>query len=478
MNTYFKHTVIYLLGKGLPGVISFISIFIFSRLLSPEEYGNYSIILSIVGVLNILLFQWLRFGVSRYYSEYQMDNKLHQLFGLVKRNLIVFVGIALLLVLGLIFTNLIYPIGYLYTIIAVIALLFLLSTFEMFSQIFVSALQPHYYSISNLIKSIIALGAGVFLVKLGYSYYGVIGGICLAYLTALVFGITRLDFKNSSTYLPSDLRKFIAYGLPLTAASGINYVLSYSDRFMVQYYKGAKETGLYTLGFDFSEQSVGVILGIITVSSFPITMRLFQSEGKSQNLQQHLSLTLWVLLSMCIPICILLSTLNLEIGQILFGPKFAELDPLLIPVISFSVLVLGLKANLLDQILQFSNATKTMLYILVLAALLNVVLNYFFIQRMGYMGAAIATLIAYTFSTILTFIISRKYFRFVIEYKHLLKLLLASAFMYLVLELMPVSNSVWELIIKSGVGFFTFLIVLYFTNQSYILQIVKNFNKQ
>jgi O-antigen/teichoic acid export membrane protein len=119
-----------------------------------------------------------------------------------------------------------------------------------------------------------------------------------------------------------------------------------------------------------------------------------------------------------------------------------------------------------------------MLYILVLAALLNVVLNYFFIQRMGYMGAAIATLIAYTFSTILTFIISRKYFRFVIDYKHLLKLLLASAFMYLVLELMPVSNSVWELIIKSGVGFFTFLIVLYFTNQSYILQIVKNFNKQ
>ena len=478
MNTYFKHTVIYLLGKGLPGVISFIAIFIFSRLLSPEEYGNYSIILSIVGVLNILLFQWLRFGVSRYYSEYQMDNKLHQLFGLVKRNLIVFVGIALLLVLVLIFTNLIYPIGYLYTIIAVIALLFLLSTFEMFSQIFVSALQPHYYSISNLIKSIIALGVGVFLVKLGYSYYGVIGGICLAYLAALVFGITRLDFKNSSTYLPSDLRKFIAYGLPLTAASGINYVLSYSDRFMIQYYKGAKETGLYTLGFDFSEQSVGVILGIITVSSFPITMRLFQSEGKSQNLQQHLSLTLWVLLSMCIPICILLSTLNLEIGQILFGPKFAELDPLLIPIISFSVLVLGIKANLLDQILQFSNATKTMLYILVLAALLNVVLNYFFIQRMGYMGAAIATLIAYTFSTILTFIISRKYFRFVIDYKHLLKLLLASAFMYLVLELMPVSNSVWELIIKSGVGFFTFLIVLYFTNQSYILQIVKNFNKQ
>ena len=478
MNTYFKHTVIYLLGKGLPGVISFIAIFIFSRLLSPEEYGNYSIILSIVGVLNILLFQWLRFGVSRYYSEYQMDNKLHQLFGLVKRNLIVFVGIALLLVLVLIFTNLIYPIGYLYTIIAVIALLFLLSTFEMFSQIFVSALQPHYYSISNLIKSIIALGVGVFLVKLGYSYYGVIGGICLAYIAALVFGITRLDFKNSSTYLPSDLKKFIAYGLPLTAASGINYVLSYSDRFMIQYYKGAKETGLYTLGFDFSEQSVGVILGIITVSSFPITMRLFQSEGKSQNLQQHLSLTLWVLLSMCIPICILLSTLNLEIGQILFGPKFAELDPLLIPIISFSVLVLGIKANLLDQILQFSNATKTMLYILVLAALLNVVLNYFFIQRMGYMGAAIATLIAYTFSTILTFIISRKYFRFVIDYKHLLKLLLASAFMYLVLELMPVSNSVWELIIKSGVGFFTFLIVLYFTNQSYILQIVKNFNKQ
>lgn len=398
--------------------------------------------------------------------------------GLIKRNLVVFFSISLLLVLTAFAINTFYPITYLYATISVIVLLLLLSTFEVFSQVFVSALQPQYYSLSNMIKSIVALIAGVWLVHLGYSFYGVVGGICLAYLAALIFGITRMNFSKGQNYQHQDFKKFMAYGLPLTAASGMNYILSYSDRFMIQYFAGSAETGLYTLGFDFTEQSLGVILGIITVSSFPITMKIFQSEGKSSNLQKHLSLTLWVLLSMCLPVCMLLSTLNVEIGQLLFGPQFATMHPLLIPVISLSVIVLGIKANLLDQILQFSNATKTMLYVLGLAACLNVVLNYFFIQRMGYMGAAIATLIAYTFSTVLTFVLSRRYFNLVIELKPILKLLLASLLMYLVLEFLPTSKTIWQLIFKSGLGFMVYAFVLYFTNQSYILQVVRNYRKQ
>src|SRR6476646_812268 len=57
---------IYLAARGLPGVIAFLAIPLFSRLLNPADYGRYALPLATVTVLNALLFQWLRLSLVRY----------------------------------------------------------------------------------------------------------------------------------------------------------------------------------------------------------------------------------------------------------------------------------------------------------------------------------------------------------------------------------------------------------------------------
>src|SRR5690348_6455620 len=68
-----SHTAIYLLARGLPGLIAFLSIPLFSRLLDPTEYGRYALVIATVNLLNALLFQWLRLSLVRYLPAHDGD---------------------------------------------------------------------------------------------------------------------------------------------------------------------------------------------------------------------------------------------------------------------------------------------------------------------------------------------------------------------------------------------------------------------
>src|SRR5687768_6700536 len=70
---FLSHAAIYLLARGLPGVLAFLAIPLFSRLLAPADYGRYAVVIGAVCLINALLFQWLRLALVRYLSAYSQD---------------------------------------------------------------------------------------------------------------------------------------------------------------------------------------------------------------------------------------------------------------------------------------------------------------------------------------------------------------------------------------------------------------------
>src|SRR4051794_22260988 len=66
-----SHTAIYLVARGVPGIVAFLAIPVFTRLLTPDQYGRYALMLATVSVMNALLFQWLRLALVRYQPAYQ-----------------------------------------------------------------------------------------------------------------------------------------------------------------------------------------------------------------------------------------------------------------------------------------------------------------------------------------------------------------------------------------------------------------------
>src|SRR4051794_32271793 len=72
-NHLLSHAAMYLLARGLPGIIAFLSIPVFTRLLEPGEYGRYALVVATASVLNALLFQGLRLSRVRYLPAYQNE---------------------------------------------------------------------------------------------------------------------------------------------------------------------------------------------------------------------------------------------------------------------------------------------------------------------------------------------------------------------------------------------------------------------
>lgn len=61
-----RHSLQYLIARGLPGLISFAALVIYTRLLTAEEFGIYALIISGTTLAQVLLFQWLNLVVARF----------------------------------------------------------------------------------------------------------------------------------------------------------------------------------------------------------------------------------------------------------------------------------------------------------------------------------------------------------------------------------------------------------------------------
>jgi O-antigen/teichoic acid export membrane protein len=137
-------------------------------------------------------------------------------------------------------------------------------------------------------------------------------------------------------------------------------------------------------------------------------------------------------LLLAIPSAFGLSLLSKPLLTILSTPEIASQGYLITPFIAVSFLLFGAYA-VFAQILTLMKKTKIEGIVWTMAAILNLGLNLIFIPFIGILGAAITTLIAFTFAFILITHYSFKYLTFDIEFRFILKSIVASIIMSLVI---------------------------------------------
>ena len=458
---FLRHTFIYFLSKGLPGIVSFLAILIYTRFLTPEEYGRYSLIISTVGILNIIFLQWFKFGVARFYPEYIEQKKQHVFLYFVRKNLFIFlqcVTLSIILFSGvtLLFLNSDRAIIY-----ALIGLILLFqSTFDIFMQLFISELRPNLFSIANIAKSVITVSLGSFLLWKGFSYEAIIIGLLIGIGIAIIFSWRHLGLKQNEIieYDKSLLKNILTYSLPLIVSSCMSFVLTSSNRFVIQYYWGDTETGFFILGSDFADQTLGVLLAIVSTASFPIAMRIYAAEGKSIKFNEQMKNALLLLLGIALPAVVVFLTSYNDIINLFFGLKFRSVNPILIPIVAISTFMLGVKSYFLDQVFYFKRETRYQTFILIGTALLNFILNLVFVPKYGYIACAYVSLFSFLLATVATAIVVHKIMPLPIPIVSVLKILFAASMMFFFLFTQPSAEGLLHLFVK-----ITFGLLIYFT---------------
>ncbi len=192
---------------------------------------------------------------------------------------------------------------------------------------------------------------------------------------------------KGKTFVNMKYWKFaLALSIPLMGHALASEVLQVSDRIMIANMVSESAVGIYSTLYTVSSISL-MVWSAINSSFIPY---LFQNIGKEGNKIRQISLMLMGAYAL---IAVVLTFFAPEIVRILATEEYYEAIYIMPPIAAgvFLTSVSHMYAN----ILTYYKKTVYIMYSSVIAAIVNVILNYVCIKQFGYMAAAYTTLVAY-----------------------------------------------------------------------------------
>lgn len=433
-------------ASGIPSLVGFAAIALYSRLLTQHDYGVYAVVLATVGLVNGLAFQWLRSSLRRFLPGY--PGPPEQLLVAVRG------GHCALVCATLCVAAMGQVCGWAPTPLIVFGagLVVVQSWAELGLEIVVVRGQVSRYGAILAGRALISLAVGVGLVRGGAGAVGALTGVLVGHLMVGI-ATARSEWRGVALRRPSkpSLAELARYGLPTALAFGLQFVLGQSDRYLLLAFRGNEAVGAYAAGYDLTQYAVGSLMMIVNLALYPGLVRAVDFEGLQQARAKlgHLGT---IQLAIALPAAVGLGILAPSIGQVVLGAPFRAEASLVIPLVAAAALLGGLKAFYADVGLQMAKATSLQLASSAVAAVVNVGLNLVWIPMRGGVGAAEATLVAVLVGLVLSIVFSRRLLPVPLSIRERLPVVLATGGMAGVLVLLPAPAGTWGLAARIGLG--------------------------
>jgi len=461
---FLKDALEYLPSQIAPGIVGFISIPVITRLFSPQDYGNYSLAMATVMVLSTLA-SWLPMSIIRFYPAYERDKKLDLFYGNILK--LTFIS---LLVINFTFFIFIFSIKthisselHLFMLIG-IGVFIAMAIFNVLQHFLRSKRQVSWYSGFAIWKSVMGFGFGIaliFLFKLGIK--SLLWGIILSIFFVMPFLWRKAIGSISSIYSKLNLslvKDLTNYSFPLVIGNLAAWILNLSDRYILEFFRGSQEVGIYSASYNIADRSIMFITSLFLLASGPISIHIWEKEGKEKSAEFVNKVTRYYLIA-CIPAIIGLSVLSKPILDIMTGEQYFE-GYKIIPFVTLGILFLGLQQRFQAGFI-FYKRTSFTTFAIVASGLLNLFLNFLFIPRYGYFAAAVTTLVSYVFLLFLMVILSRRFFTWKFPFKSLINSICASGAMGIVVYYLGNNLTVLvpiNLILSISMGITTYFLIL------------------
>jgi O-antigen/teichoic acid export membrane protein len=227
------------------------------------------------------------------------------------------------------------------------------------------------------------------------------------------------------------LAKVCQYGMPLSLTVALTVVISSSDRFLIAGFMGEGAAGLYSVAVDFTSQTLTLLMLVINMAMFPIAVRAWELHGR-EAAQEQMRSNAALLMAVGVPCVIGMTVLAPGIANCFLGQSYRSAAAQIIPLVALGAFLAGFKAYHFDAAFQFAHRTIYQVWIVLLAAVVNLLLNWVAIPRWGINGAAGASVVAFVVSIVLTAWLGRRHFALPFPMRECARVLLAGVAMAVV----------------------------------------------
>src|SRR5438552_8811865 len=388
-----RHSAIYGLGSIVARVLGVLLLPLYTRYLSPSDYGLIETLVALSAVLTALVAQAMKSAFFRFYFDSAEPARRHLVvrtafwYVLVASTAVTVVGIALAAqVSWLLFGTH----GHRGLVIAAFIGLWAALNYEQMTSLFRVEQRSTAYVIATLANVAITIAATVLLVVVFDE--GPLGVLVGNFTGTLVVYTALLTYSRRALGLQFDRKLYRAmnrFGLPLVPSAVALWLTNFSDRFFLVKLTDAHEVGLYSIGVRVASASV------LLLTTFRMDWPAFaNSIEDDREAQRTYSFVLTYVVYVCCWLALALGLLATWILKVITTKPFYPAQNVVAPL-AFGVAAFG--AYIVVQIgTGRSRRTRSNWVVTGAAAALNVALNFALIPPYGRMGAAIATVSAYT----------------------------------------------------------------------------------
>ncbi len=391
----------YVIGNYLLKGITFLSAPIFARLLSTAEFGDFNTYIAFESIIYILV------GFALHSSINNAKYKYEQKFNEYVSSIIVLVIMSS--IVWLVFANVFYDFyqsrfGF-SRLVANILIVHCLSS--SLWQIYNSYLSVNY-SYKSFLKvssfnAILNMGLSIVLILTLFEKQRSLGRIIGTVIPMVLVGIYIICFffRKSKPKFAKEYWKFgLGYSLPIVPHGISQVILSAFDRIMIKDMIGSAEAGIYSFAYTIYSLFKVVATSLENVWKPWIYEKMEAKDYASVRKQgTNYAFGMAVLTALVLMV-------SPELIKIFGDREYWDSVDCVVPVIvgGFFVFLYTLPS----AIEYFYGKTKFIAIGTMLAAALNIVLNYIFIPRYGYVAAAYTTLVTYILYFFLHYCLAKK----------------------------------------------------------------------
>ena len=395
---YFKNTSWLFAEKILRMIVGlFVGVWV-ARYLGPDKFGLFSYAGSFVGLFTAIATLGLDGIVVRELVKHpQKENELLGTAFYLK-----LMGAVLTLVILYIAIHFTSNDHYTNVLIFIIASATIFQSFNVVDMYFQSKVMSKFVVYANIISLFISSLVKISLILLEapliafawiilFDSFVLASGFVYFFLKHSTFNIQHLKFnKSTAVSLLKDSWPLILSGMVIAIYMRI-------DQVMIQEMLGSAEVGQYAAAVRISEAWYFIPM-VIASSLFPaiVNAKKQSEELYYKRLQKLYDLMVWMAIAIALPMTFLSDWLI----NLLYGSQYNQAGSVLMIHIWAGVFVFLSVAN--DKWFYIENKSSILTIKVIIGAISNIVLNIILIPLFGIKGAAIATIISYAISVLLS----------------------------------------------------------------------------
>ena len=380
-----KATIWYMVCSVLQKGISVITTPIFTRLLTTEEYGLYSVYLSWENIFIIFTSLRLDYTVfNKGMSKYKNERDVY----VASMQIITTILTGITLIIYLFFR---YNINAFTELSTTIMLLIIMQCLFYPSYNFWMLRERYEYKYIKSVIVVLLLTVfnaliGIIAIKITDGNHGFIRILTNVMIYSIIgFVLYIINFKKGIKKARKEHIKFaLLFNLPMIPHYLSMYVLHQLDRVMIQKMVGLVETGIYSVA-----SSIGNVMTIISQSFINALTPWYYEKLEENKFEDVKRIYLPVIMSMLLIISIFLLIIP-ELMRLFVPIQYYEAI-YIVPPIAASV-VFQTMYSFFSIPEYYHDANKFSMFASIISAITNVITNYIFINLYGYLAAGFTTL--------------------------------------------------------------------------------------